>query len=64
MNKFLFQLSGQAENRFYGHVDILAKYCGIDKTPWLNGYLQHGWNGCDGFSHYAGYKRRAKKYIW
>jgi len=64
VNKFLLQLSAQAENRFYGHIDIFAQYCGIDKTPWLNGYLQHGWNGCDGFSHYSGYKRRAKKYIW
>jgi hypothetical protein len=31
---------------------------------WLNGYLQHGWNGCDGFSNYAGHKRLSKKYIW
>ena len=64
MNRTFLQLSGQAENRFYGHIDILAKYCGLTSTPWLNGYLQHGWNGCDGFSNYAGYKRISKKFIW
>ena len=64
MNRTFLQLSGQAENRFYGHIDILAKYCGLTNTPWLNGYLQHGWNGCDGFSNYAGYKRISKKFIW
>lgn len=64
MNRLLLQLTGQAENRFYGHVDVLAQYCGINQTPWINGYIQHGWNGCDGFSHYAGHKRISKKFIW
>ena len=64
MNRLILQLSGQAENRFYGHVDVLAQYCGLNNSPWLNGYLQHGWNGCDGFSHYAGHKRILKKFIW
>ena len=36
----------------------------MTEPVWLNGYLQHGWNGCDGFSNYAGYKRLSKKYIW
>ena len=64
MKNFLFKLSGQAENQLYGHLSILARYCGLEKAHWLNGYLQHGWNGCDGFSNYAGSKRLAKKYIW
>ena len=64
MNRSLLQLSAQGENRLYGHLSILSKYCGITKSVWLNGYLQHGWNGCDGFSNYAGHKRLSKKYIW
>ena len=60
----MLQLSGQAENRFYGHVDVLTQYCGLEVPVWINGYIQHGWNGCDGFSHYAGHKRISKKFIW
>jgi len=58
------QLSGQAENRFYGHVHVLAKYCGLDDQPWINGYLQHGWNATDGFGNYLGSKRVSNKYVW
>jgi hypothetical protein len=64
VNRSLLQLSAQGENRLYGHLSILSKYCGITEPVWLNGYLQHGWNGCDGFSNYAGHKRISKKYIW
>jgi len=64
VNRSLLQLSAQGENRLYGHLSILSKYCGITESVWLNGYLQHGWNGCDGFSNYAGHKRLSKKYIW
>lgn len=64
MRRRLLQISAQGENSFYGHLAILARYCEINKTPWLNGYLQHGWNGCDGFSNYAGYKRISRKFIW
>ncbi|MFM9096497.1 MAG: hypothetical protein ACKOQL_06655, partial [Actinomycetes bacterium] len=64
MKRLMLQLSGQAENRFYGHVDVLARYCGLEAPVWINGYIQHGWNGCDGFSHYAGHKRISKKFIW
>ena len=60
----MFQLSAQGENRLYGHLSILSKYCGVAEPVWLNGYLQHGWNGCDGFSNYAGHKRLSRKYIW
>ena len=58
------QLSAQAENRFYGHVHLLAKYCGLESYPWINGYLQHGWNATDGFGNYLGSKRSANKYVW
>lgn len=64
MNTFLMQLSAQAENRFYGHIDLLAKYCGLEGRPWLNGYLQHGWNATDGFGNYLGSKRYSNKYVW
>jgi hypothetical protein len=64
MNPFLMQLTGQAENRFYGHVHLLAKYCGIEGSPWINGYLQHGWNATDGFGNYLGSKRSANKFVW
>jgi hypothetical protein len=64
VNRSLLQLSAQGENRLYGHLSILSNYCEITEPVWLNGYLQHGWNGCDGFSNYAGHKRSSKKYIW
>ena len=58
------QLTGQAENRFYGHVHILAQYCGLTGSPWINGYLQHGWNATDGFGNFLGSKRKANKFVW
>ena len=58
------QLSAQAENRFYGHLHVLAQYCGFEEQPWLNGYLQHGWNATDGFGNYLGGKRVSNKYVW
>jgi hypothetical protein len=64
VNRNLLQLTAQGENSFYGHLAILSKYCGLTDRPWLNGYLQHGWNGCDGFSNYAGSRRISKKFIW
>jgi len=64
MNTFLMQLSAQAENRFYGHLYVLAQYCGFEGQPWLNGYLQHGWNATDGFGNYLGGKRVSNKYVW
>ena len=64
MNTFLMQLSAQAENRFYGHIHLLAKYCGLEGSPWINGYLQHGWNATDGLGNYLGSKRSANKYVW
>lgn len=64
MNRTLLQISGQGESRFYGHLDILAEYCGLKKQPWLNGYLQHGWTGTDGWGDYVGRRRIGQKYVW
>lgn len=51
-------------NVFYGHANILARYCGLpesDAPPTIWGYLQHGWNTHDGFAvghdFIAGYPR-------
>ena len=64
MKTFFSQLSGQAENRFYGHLYLLAQYCGFEGQPWVNGYLQHGWNATDGFGNYLGGKRVSNKFVW
>ncbi|TWE12108.1 hypothetical protein [Rudaeicoccus suwonensis] len=37
-------------NVFYGHAQILARYCGLQEAPPIWGYLQHGWNTHDGFA--------------
>ncbi len=64
MNRTLLQISGQGESRFYGHVNILAKYCALNSTKWLNGYLQHGWTGTDGWGDYVGRRRWGHKFVW
>jgi len=64
LKTFFSQLSGQAENRFYGHLYLLAQYCGFEGQPWVNGYLQHGWNATDGFGNYLGGKRVSNKFVW
>jgi hypothetical protein len=42
----------------------LAQYCGFEGQPWVNGYLQHGWNATDGFGNYLGGKRVSNKFVW
>ena len=64
MNRFLLQLSAQAENLIYGHLQILANECGFDEPPFLTGHLQHGWNGSDVAASTVFGVMRAKKYIW
>lgn len=64
VNRTLLQISGQGESRFYGHVNILAEYCGLTNQPWINGYLQHGWTGTDGWGDYVGRRRVGHKYVW
>jgi len=64
MNRTLLQISGQGESRFYGQVNILAEYCGLKNQPWVNGYLQHGWTGTDGWGDYVGRRRIGHKYVW
>jgi hypothetical protein len=38
-------------NHYYGHADLLARYCGepvIERAPRIRGVVQHGWNIGDG----------------
>lgn len=37
-------------NHFYGHAHIMSRYVGLEVTPRIWGYLQHGWNMYDGFA--------------
>lgn len=64
MNRTLLQISGQGESRFYGHVKILAEYCQLNFIPWVNGYIQHGWTGTDGWGDYVGKRRIGHKFVW
>jgi hypothetical protein len=64
VNKFFLQLTAQAENLLYGHLEILANECGLKYIPFLNGHLQHGWKGSDIFSTEVFGSMRAKKYMW
>lgn len=64
MNRFFLQFSGQAENLLYGHLQILANECGLDEPPFLNGHLQHGWNGSDVAAKNERGLIRAKKFVW
>ncbi|MFY9325183.1 MAG: hypothetical protein WAO29_01850 [Candidatus Nanopelagicales bacterium] len=64
MNRTLLQISGQGESRFYGHLNILAEYAGLKDQPWVNGYVQHGWTGTDGWGDYVGSRRIGHKFVW
>lgn len=64
VNRFLMQATVQAENLSYGHLAILARECDLPSPLFLNGHLQHGWNGTDGFERFTGNKMRAKKFVW
>jgi hypothetical protein len=64
VNRFLLQFSGQAENLLYGHLQLLANECGFDQPPFLNGHLQHGWNGSDLAAKTERARIRAKKFVW
>ncbi|WP_392423979.1 hypothetical protein [Barrientosiimonas humi] len=37
-------------NHFYGHAEVLARWCGRPGPVTIWGYLQHGWNTYDGFA--------------
>lgn len=50
-------------NAFYGHAQILARYCGMrPETIW--GYLQHGWNTHDGFAVGHDFIPGYPRFVW
>ena len=53
-------------NHFYGHADVLARYCGLDdeRSARLPGYLQHGWNIGDGLAPGTPYVLDSPIYLW
>ena len=51
-------------NHFYGHAEILARYCGLDSAPTIWGYLQHGWNTHDGFAVGHDFVPGNPKLVW
>ena len=51
-------------NVFYGHAEILSRYCGLDHTPPIWGYLQHGWNIHDGFAVGHDFVPGYPKLVW
>lgn len=54
----------QAENRAYGHARTLSEYAGFDRTRWIPGALQHGWNPFDGIGMDDGAWRPLPKFVW
>ena len=51
-------------NVFYGHAQILARYCGLEQSPTIWGYLQHGWNTHDGFAVGHDFVPGYPKLVW
>ncbi len=51
-------------NVFYGHAEVLARYCGLQYTPTIWGYLQHGWNTHDGFAVGHEFVAGYPKLVW
>lgn len=54
----------QAENRAYGHAQILSEYAGFSRARWVPGALQHGWNPFDGIGMNDGAWRALPKFVW
>ncbi len=50
-------------NHYYGHSDILRKYCDLDTAPLLAGRLQHGWDPVLG-THAIHFKEPWPDFIW
>lgn len=38
-----------SSNHWYGHAHVLARWCGLDDPPPIEGVLQHGWTFTHGF---------------
>ncbi|MDT0213518.1 hypothetical protein Q9R29_06430 [Rothia sp. ARF10] len=51
-------------NHFYGHAAIMARYAGLDETPPVMGYLQHGWNLHDGFAVGTAFAPVYPRLVW
>ncbi|WP_265447739.1 hypothetical protein [Flexivirga meconopsidis] len=51
-------------NAFYGHADVLARYCGVADPGPIWGYLQHGWNLHDGFAVGHEFTPGTPKFVW
>lgn len=54
-------------NHFYGHAQVLARYCELgelDGPPRMLGYLQHGWNIGDGLAPGTPYVEGAPIFVW
>lgn len=51
-------------NVFYGHAEILARYCGLEGPDTIWGYLQHGWNTHDGFAVGHDFVPGYPKLVW
>jgi hypothetical protein len=52
-------------NHFYGHAQIMARYCGYRADPpRIRGFLQHGWNIIDGFAPGMPYVPGVPRFLW
>jgi hypothetical protein len=54
-------------NYYYGHADVLARYCGLAEPmhpPRIQGYLQHGWNIGDGLAPGVPFVEGSRLLVW
>jgi hypothetical protein len=54
-------------NYYYGHADVLARYCGLAEPmhpPRIRGYLQHGWNIGDGLAPGVPFVEGSPLLVW
>lgn len=51
-------------NVFYGHAEVLGRYCGLPTPDPIWGYLQHGWNLHDGFAVGHHFVPGMPKLVW
>ena len=54
-------------NYYYGHADVLARYCGLAEPlhpPRMQGYLQHGWNIGDGMAPGVPFVEGSRLLVW
>jgi hypothetical protein len=51
-------------NHWYGHVHVLARYCGLDEPPRVSGHVQHGWNVLHGFGTRHEFEPGWPRFVW